>query len=237
MTVPTAAPAPAEPRQSEPWVITLANGKGGSGKTSCALLLAATVADVSGRCLLVDTDSQGSASEVCAAAGDSLPFEYAAERDPAVLQRLRAARSVDTIIVDTAGSLVENPAALAAVVRVSDLVLIPCVPERQSITPTLRTAELVAELGRPSRVVLNQVDPLRGTAPVESAWALLDARGLPRLRTVLRRYVSVPASQLEGRMLTQYRGDRSWRPALDDARRLQTEVLLLLGRTAQERAQ
>ena len=62
-------------------MITLANGKGGSGKTSCALLLAATVADVSGRCLLVDTDSQGSASEVCAAAGDSLPFEYAAEGD------------------------------------------------------------------------------------------------------------------------------------------------------------
>ncbi len=229
---PGAAPIPA--RLSEPWIIAVANQKGGTGKTTLALGLAATTADSSGRALVVDVDPQGTAEEIAEAAGDSLPFDFTANSDPAALARLRKARDYDSIFVDLPGSL-EGQSVLREVLRIADLVIIPCVPERPAITPTIRTAQLAGAAGVPYRVVLNLVDPLRGAGPVSAAWELLDSRGLARLQSFVRRYVAHSQSQLEGQMITQYRGDRSWRSALDDMRRVHTELLILLGRMAQGR--
>jgi chromosome partitioning protein len=229
----TAAAATELPvRLSAPWVIAVAGQKGGVGKTTLCLALAATTADISGRALVVDVDPQRSADEIAGAAGDSLPFDFTATTDAAALANLRKARDYDTIFVDCPGSL-EGLGVLATVLRSTDLVLIPCVPERQAITPTLRTAQAVQAAGVPYRVVINQADPLRGTGPVESAWELLDREGIPRMQSFVRRYVAHSQSQLDGLMITQYRGDRSWRSALDDIRRVQTELLLILGRMAQ----
>jgi chromosome partitioning protein len=225
----TVRPEVTEARLAEPWVIAIASQKGGVGKTTLALGLAATTVDISGRALVVDVDPQGSAEEIAESAGGALPFEFAASADPAELARLRGAREYDTIIVDCPGSL-EGHDVLNVVLRAADLVIIPCIPERQAIRPTLRTAGVAAVARVPYRVVLNLVDPLRGPAPVEAAWQLLDQRGIPRMQSVIRRYVAHSQSQLEGQMITQYRGDRSWRPALEDMRRFQTELLLLLGR-------
>jgi chromosome partitioning protein len=230
----TAAAAEATPaRLTSPWIIALAGQKGGVGKTTLALGLAATTADISGRALVVDVDPQGSAEEIADLAGDELPFEFSDDRDPAKLARLRAARDYDTVFVDCPGSL-EGHDVLATVLSVADLVVIPMVTEKQALTPTLRTAELAARAGVPYRVVLNQVDPLRGAGPVEAAWRYLDARQVPRMHTFVRRYVAHSQSQLDGQMITQYRNDRSWRPALDDMRRLHAELLHVLGGLARE---
>jgi len=234
MTAGTIAAADTQARLSEPWVIAVASQKGGVGKTTLALGLAATTADSSGRALVVDVDPQGSAEEIAEAVGDGLPFEFAAEADPRVLGQLRKAREYDTIIVDTPGSL-EGQDVLSGVLAAADLVIIPLTPERAALTPTLRTARFVERAGVPYRVVLNLVDPLRGVGPVEAAWAWLDANGLPYMRSMVRRYVAHSQSQLEGQMITQYRGDASARKALDDMRRLHAEVLIALGRLAQGR--
>jgi len=219
-------------RLSDPWVIAVASQKGGVGKTTLALGLAATTADISGSALVVDVDPQGTADEIAEAAGDSLPFEFAAESDPGVLGQLRKAREFDTIIVDTPGSL-EGQDVLSGVLAAADLVLIPLTPERAALTPTLRTARLVERAGVPYRVVLNLVDPLRGAGPVEAAWAWLERNRIPYMRSMIRRYVAHSQSQLEGQMITQYRGDGSARRALDDMRRVHAELLLELGRLAQ----
>lgn len=221
-------------RASDPWVIAVANQKGGAGKTTLALGLAATTADSSGRALVVDVDHQGSAEEIADRAGEVLPFEFAADTDPSNLARLRHIRDYDTIFVDCPGNLTDT-AVLEQVLKNTDYVVIPFVPEVQYLKPTRRTAELVTSMGIPYMVVVNLADPLRGTGPVESAWRMLDGWGLARARSFIRRYVAWPQSQLEGQMITQYRGDRSWRPALDDMRRLHTELLIELGRLASER--
>jgi len=221
-------------RLAEPWIIAVASQKGGVGKTTLALGLAAVTADSSGRALVVDVDPQGSAAEVAEAAGDDLPFDFTTESDPGVLGQLRKARDIDTVIIDCPGSL-EGQDVLGQVLAAADLVIIPMIPERASVTPTVRTARLAEAAGVPYRVVLNQVDPLRGAGPVESAWELLDRQGLPRFSSLIRRYVAHSQSQLDGVMITGYRGDKSWRNALDDMRRLHAELLLTLGRMAQER--
>lgn len=216
-------------RQSDPWVIAIANQKGGAGKTTLALGLAATTADASGRALVVDVDPQASAEEIAEAAGDSLPFDFVADTDPTKLRKLRRVRDYDSIFVDCPGNL-EDTEVLDEVLNSADFAVIPFIPERQYVTPTRRTAAFVAGKGVPYKVVLNQADPLRGAGPVEAAWKMLDSWGLPRTRSFVRRYVAHSQSQLEGQMITKYRGDRSWRAALDDMRRLQTEILFELGR-------
>jgi chromosome partitioning protein len=228
----TAAEAPSA-RLRAPWVVALANQKGGTGKTTLALGLAATTADISGRALVVDVDPQRSAEEIAEAAGDALPFDFATESDPAALGELRGVRDYDTVFIDCPGSLVETD-ILRLVLAAADVALIPMIPERQAIRPTLRTARIAAAEGVPCRVVLNQVDPLRGAGPVEAARALLDAERVPYLHTFVRRYVAHSQSQLDGQMVTQYRGDRSWRPALDDMRRLHAELLHMLGGITRE---
>jgi chromosome partitioning protein len=215
-------------RLTAPWIVAVANQKGGVGKTTLALGLAATTADISGRALVVDVDRQQAAEEIAAAAGDALPFDFAVETDPGRLARLRDARDYDTVFVDCPGSL-EGEDVLAEVLGAADLALIPMVPERQAIRPTLRTARYIAGKGIPYRVVVNLADPLRGPGPVEAAWELLDREGIPRMHSFVRRYVAHSQSQLDGLMITQYRGDKSWRSALDDMRRLHAELLHVLG--------
>jgi chromosome partitioning protein len=217
-------------RRSEPFVVAVASQKGGVGKTTLALGLAAVTADSSGRALVVDVDPQGTADEITTAAGhDGLAFDFAANADPAVLADMRKIRDYDTIFVDTPGSL-ESQGVLRGVLAAADLVIIPLAPERAALTPTLRTAQLCDAAGVPYRVALNLVDPLRGAGPVESAWKWLDQREMPYMRSMVRRYVAHSQSQLNGEMITAYRGDASWRKALDDMRRLQTELLIVLGR-------
>jgi len=212
------------------WIVAVANQKGGVGKTTTAVDLASVFADSSGRVMVVDADPQRSASEFAAAAGGRLSFEVvgAASR-PNVIAGLRGIRGLDTVLVDCAGNLQDTP-LLGEVLAVADFAVIPFIPERAAVQPTLNTARVIAAAGLPYKVLINAADPLRGAGPVEDARALLDSSGVPYFRSFIRRYVSVPQAQLDGLPITIYRGDRSWRAALDDARRVQTELLIELGR-------
>ena len=107
----------------------------------------------------------------------------------------------------------------------------PMVPERAAVQPTLRRARLCRDRGvDPTRVVLNMADPLRGAGPGEAAWGLLDELKIPRMISFVRRYVAHAQAQLDGQLITEYRGDGSWSPALTDVRRVQGEMLIELGR-------
>jgi len=214
---------------SRPWKIAVANQKGGVGKTTIALSLAAAISDSSGSVLLLDADPQQSAAEIARAG--PLPYEVRSALSPAELAAIAGIRGYDTVLLDLPGNLDDTP-VLAEVLAGSDFAIVPFVPERAAVAPTQRTARIVTAAGLPYRVLFNQVDPLRGAGPVAQARELLDSAGLPYFGSFIRRYVAHPQAQLDGVPITAYRGDRSWRAALDDVRRVQVELLLELGRLA-----
>ena len=215
---------------SRPWCIPVANQKGGVGKTTVALSLAAAIEDSSGSVIVFDADPQQSAMEIAAAG--SLPFQVRPALSAAELTSIRQVRGVDTVLIDLPGNLDDTP-VLGEVLAASDFAIIPVVPERQAIAPTQRTAQIIAAQHLSFRLLCNLVDPLRGPVPVQQLRELLDGHGLPYFRSFVRRYVAHPQSQLEGLPVTAYRGDRSWRAAVDDVRRVQVELLLELGRLAE----
>jgi hypothetical protein len=108
------------------------------------------------------------------------------------------------------------------------------VPEWAPLAPTRRTAQIVAAQNLPYKVLFNLVDPLRREGPVDQLKALLDGWKLPYFRSFIRRYVAHSQAQTDGVALMAYRG-RNWRDAVDDVRRVHTELLIELGRLAQGR--
>ena len=139
-------------------VVSVMNQKGGAGKTTTAMNVAAAAAE-SSDVLLVDVDPQGSAAWWAGRAGDDLPFDFAPESNIANLAKLREL-PYDLIIVDTPGSL-EKTGVLKEVVKQSDFVILPSEPEALSFQPLLQTVETVI---RPSgvdfRVLLNKLDQI-----------------------------------------------------------------------------
>ena len=173
----TADIAPASPiteaRIASPWVVALPNQKGGVGKTTLALALAAVTADANGRALVVDVDPQSSSAEMAGRMADP-GFDFSHEMDPGTLSRLRELRNYDMVFIDCPGSL-EGGQILAAVLAVADYAVIPFVNDPLSVRPTVRTARFVGEHGVPYKVLLNNVDPRLGADEVRAAWELLDA--------------------------------------------------------------
>src|SRR5215472_10914856 len=148
---------------SRPWIIPVANQKGGVGKTTTALALAAAIEDSSGSVIVYDADPQQSAMEIAAAG--ALPFEVRPALSAAELASISEVRGADTVLIDLPGNLDDTP-ILGEVLAGSDFAIIPVMPERAAIVPTQRTAQLVAGHGLPFKILFNLVDPLRGTAPV-----------------------------------------------------------------------
>ena len=229
----TAGIAPASPiteaRIASPWVIALPNQKGGVGKTTLALALAAVTADANGRALVVDVDPQSSSAEMAGRIADP-GFDFTHELDPGTLVRLRELRNYDMIFIDCPGSL-EGGQILAAVLANADFAVIPFTHDPLSVRPTARTAKFIAEHGVPYKVLLNNVDPRLGADEVRAAWELLDAGQLARFRCVVAGYRAYPSALASRQTVIQYRG-RYAANVREDVKRVHTELLLDLGRLA-----
>lgn len=221
--------------------------KGGVGKTTLAVNLAAVTYDVLVRpepiqfataeavgdpaspVMVASTDPQGSAvwwSQRVEHAG-GLPFDFAQVFTVDELRALRVLGKRHTFI-DTPGSITGSAldeAILAAVLEECDDVLVPMLPEPLCYDPTARTIEsLIKPFGKPFRVVINSWDPRDGDTDLRQTAEYVRRMGWPMCNTVVRRYKIHTRASAEGLVVTQYPRNRVAMEAREDFLRLALEL-------------
>lgn len=213
-------------------IITIANQKGGCGKTTVTMTLAGALARQRHRVLVVDADRQGSALTWSANAPEDKPF-------PARVMNLAMAGKglgaevrkflddADVILIDCPPA-VDSPLPLQALV-ISDVVLVPLLPSPTDFAAAQTFFELInTALGlNPSlqvRVVPNMVQK---TALTTSYMAAVGNLPFPRTLAEIGHRVSYKEAAALGCTVDELPGSAG--AAKAEVRRLTAEVLPLLG--------
>jgi chromosome partitioning protein len=145
-------------------IVSIANSKGGSGKTTLCTALAVNLARNGYRVAVIDADTNGTFTtwHKTASCGSALMATVCPDHNKIVAHAYRQAEASDICLIDCAGF--SNQTSIFAC-GASDLVLIPVTPDRGSVIEAKRTAgqvESVAQIARreiPCMVVLSRWTP------------------------------------------------------------------------------
>lgn len=181
-------------------VFAVSNQKGGTGKTTLSMNLAAGLAR-RGRTLVVDADPQGSAGQWAGLADDERPFPVSVIAMAGNLAREvnRMRQDYQYVVIDCPPTLETDATRLA--MSVSDKVLIPVQPSPIDLWASVRLANVIEQikLGNPrllAYLVVNQVEPRNALSrAMQQALAEFD---IPALDSVLRRRAIYRTSAIEG---------------------------------------
>ena len=171
---------------SELMIITIANSKGGVGKSTLAVHLAAWLHEQGHRVILVDCDTQHSSSEWIRLAIPEIPHFCLDSPDEVLNEIPRLSEDADYIVADGPGSQTEMSRAL--LLR-ADFAIVPCKASMLEVralakaTDVLRQAQDIRD-GKPAAIaVLSMVGQnYRLTKDMKEA---ADALGLPLAASAL----------------------------------------------------
>jgi chromosome partitioning protein len=210
-------------------IIAVVNQKGGAGKTTLSMHVAATLARRSQRVMVVDADPQGTATRWAAAATDEMPF-------PVPVCGLAAAgrmlhREVQKYVQDYAYVVIDCPPALDALtpqsaLLVADLAVVPLIPSpldvwaATGVTFLIDNARAVNTTLR-ALLVLNQCQPRQVLA--QEVREQLDAFQIPLATAYLGDRVVYRQAPLLGTSVHTMGKEAT--PAIDEVNTVTDELL------------
>jgi chromosome partitioning protein len=207
------------PQLAETKVLIVLNGKGGVGKTTTAINLAAIFAETH-RVLLVDADLQGSASWWVQQSDRNLGFETTNIPDLNAVHRQQwADRQI--VVVDMPPALESQ--ALSKLLPLADYLLLPSPPAPMDLAALIRTVrQVVIPAQIDYRVLLTKVNS-RGLREAQEAQQTLLECQIPVYYTVIRSLKIHERAAMEGLSLNQYKNLQA-APATADYRSVVNEI-------------
>jgi chromosome partitioning protein len=169
-------------------IITIASFKGGVGKTTTAVHLAAYLNERAPT-LLLDGDANRSALKW--AEDNHLPFKVADEK-----QAARLARDYAHAVIDTEARPKESE--LKTLADGCDLLIIPTTPDGLSLHALGETVHALQSLGAERYKVLLTIVPPRPNRDGDEARAMLRAQGLPLFKNEIRRRIAFQKAVVQG---------------------------------------
>lgn len=184
-------------------IITVANQKGGCGKTTVAMCLAGSYGLLKKKVLVVDADLQATASRWAASASDDKPFPAAVTGMAAVGNKLhrevkKYIDDYDVIIIDCPPA-VESSAPQSALL-ISDLAIIPVIPSPADLWAA-RGIKHIIENVQGINELLNVVmvaNMVPRTALGKNALEALEDFGFPLAKSMLAQRTAYRESVLYG---------------------------------------
>lgn len=205
-------------------VITVAQQKGGAGKTTVVAQLAVLWSTDGHRVALVDIDPQASLTAWHMARRRSMADQEAGGIHLSTVGGWRLASELDRLKQDFDIVLVDSPphadSDARVAIRAADLVVVPLQPSPMDLWAIAPTLEMARKEKSPYLVVLNRMPP-RGKLP-DQVLAKLAEDKVPVSEAVLGNRMPFAASMMEGRGVIE---TTQKSPASDELRAVGAAVL------------